>query len=45
MLKCIVIKLTIHPHPLGLVTSDMEQCSEMFGDTSDVRVSELERLY
>ena len=43
MLKCIVIKLTIHP--LGLVTSDMEQCSEMFGDTSDVRVSELERLF
>ena len=31
--------------PLGLVTTDTEKWSEMLGDNSDVRVSELERLY
>ena len=38
------VKLTSLPS-LGLVSTDTEKWSEMLGDNSDVRVSELERLY
>ena len=38
------VKLTSLPS-LGLVSMDTEKWSEMLGDNSDVRVSELERLY
>ena len=44
MMKYSKVKLTSLAN-LGLVTMDKEKWSEMLGDNSDVRVSELERLY
>ena len=38
------VKMTSLPS-LGLITTDTDEWSEMLGDNSDVRVSELERLY